>query len=621
MWTLLTTCALLQQLYRVSGLLSVNSIHPTRDFDRFGISYLDSRLVQSHNRNCLCLSLAASDEATDPFEECCKADSWTVNPNGDTLIDEILQRINSPAPQSFYALERALNNSLLGETQSLDSLSWAGQFLLKRGYTLCINQSAIRNNNNNNNNIKSREKKEKLIAGVDWRISKDDEISNIDSGWLPIQAATKEFSVIQLANELLKKCQEYSTRQEFISDDTMNQYIDHIEDRLQVTLGTDVKGRTASDAAFSLALAGVTRESVFTSLTRIASQELYRVRNRSLQRRSKDHLHMVEKLAASGVRGQEAQNMYKLAADLLKNAPHKGGMYLDNDPTKFDLLSPRPLLWLWRFAAGQKKAKESTAASEDTVQKDSRVVARDKVSQALSQFNDASRPLVVDIGCGMGVSLIGLTRCHDDSNNLLPTGLSWQDCNFIGCDLSPLAVRFGRGTANRWGLDDRLQFVHAEAEAFLDSLLDEYNGSVALLLIQFPTPYRLNEGDGNKQLPMGPDSGFMVSEMLMQMAAQAVKKGGGRLLLQSNCEDVAVYMKNLAMNRGLACIPEASPIADVNDKHKDLPQRTQLWISMGGERAQGADWHISQVLPDRCATETEVACIIQNTPVHRCLMQ
>jgi hypothetical protein len=107
----------------------------------------------------------------------------------------------------------------------------------------------------------------------------------------------------------------------------------------------------------------------------------------------------------------------------------------------------------------------------------------------------------------------------------------------------------------------------------------------------------------------------------MRQTAKLLKKsGGGHLLLQSNCEDVAVTMRNVATNVGMTCIDAVRPVTSLDDGGR-LPQRTQEWIRLGGERAIGPEWSSVSLLPARCTTETEVACELENTPIHRCLME
>lgn len=75
--------------------------------------------------------LASSSSFHDAFDECWKADTWSVNPSNDTDVDAILQGLCSPAPQSLYVLNRALQKNKLG---ILSQCTW----LLKPGYEFQI---------------------------------------------------------------------------------------------------------------------------------------------------------------------------------------------------------------------------------------------------------------------------------------------------------------------------------------------------------------------------------------------------------------------------------------------------------------------------------------------------
>jgi len=72
-------------------------------------------------------------------------------------------------------------------------------------------------------------------------------------------------------------------------------------------------------------------------------------------------------------------------------------------------------------------------------------------------------------------------------------------------------------------------------------------------MIQFPSPSRLSskeQRDGNSQLPSTSTEGYMISRDVVQVISKLLKKNNGRLLLQTKCEDVAVYTKNLFLEGG-----------------------------------------------------------------------
>lgn len=100
------------------------------------------------------------------------------------------------------------------------------------------------------------------------------------------------------------------------------------------------------------------------------------------------------------------------------------------------------------------------------------------------------------------------------------------------------------------------------------------------------------------------------------------KKSSGKLLLQSNCEDVAVLMRNMAVeNVGFQSFRTQFPLqfGEVNCNIR-IPRRTEQWIALGGERAEGINWSSKSFIPAKGATETEISCILNATPVHRCIV-
>jgi len=275
-------------------------------------------------------------------------------------------------------------------------------------------------------------------------------------------------------------------------------------------------------------------------------------------------------------------------------------------------------------------------------------------------FADPHRPLVIDIGCGMGVSLLGLACLaveKDNSSSILSRPAWYADCNFLGVDLNRIAMGYAVGIAQRWNMQHRLAFVVSSAEDILRQVQASYPGRVCKVLIQFPTPYRLRRPDenddddgaahrkGNLQLPKSVTDGFMVTPGLLQQINVVLTKDQndscqddaatspmitppGELWIQSNCEDVAVWMRNTACQEaGFAYVPANRTEHDKNtdDLVKKITtlaptQRTLNWIAMGGECAQGPGWIASPLLPRRAMTETEVACRIKGTPVHRCIV-
>lgn len=143
--------------------------------------------------------------------------------------------------------------------------------------------------------------------------------------------------------------------------------------------------------------------------------------------------------------------------------------------------------------------------------------------------------------------------------------------------------------------------------------------------LKYFRPFRLqNKDTGNSQLPTSQLTGFMVTENLLDIICSSLHPTKGKLLLQSNCEDVAVWMRNLACKKvGFMIVDDdnESPQSSSVPTPQRIPQRTQEWIDMNGERAEGRGWFQREILHRKGATETEVSCAINGTPVHRCLLK
>ena len=159
-----------------------------------------------------------------------------------------------------------------------------------------------------------------------------------------------------------------------------------------------MRGNTSADASFNFAVAGVCSQSLFETLCCIGIYELQRTgRRKSFKPRQL--LHMVEKFAASDIQGQYAKDLYSVAGDILDEKRFDDTQLIsDLKAGNYGLHSTRPLIWLWRFSSRQKKVKVSTAD-----------VSSKSVNWA-EIFRDISKSLVIDIGSGMGTSLLNLSN-------------------------------------------------------------------------------------------------------------------------------------------------------------------------------------------------------------------
>ena len=308
----------------------------------------------------------------------------------------------------------------------------------------------------------------------------------------------------------------------------------------------EMQGRKFADAAFELSLAGVKNSYLYSLLLSGAMTEISRYGRRKTCRPI-DILQVVERIAVAGTLDQE---IYQLAADMLQlkvSATDQRDSSLSGAASrlssgKFSLLSDMPLLWLWRFSSRQRK--HGNQISSHMKDSNSKQDGRDEASLLLPSFDDPSLPLVVDIGCGFGVSMLGLSLrekilTSTDANEKQIADSRDMKHNFIACDMSHRAVGYASGIAHRWGISGSCCFLEADAVQFLSLLIEEYPGPVECILINFPTPYMFgaesvetdeteepSEQDkprGNSQLPTDL-SDFMVTPQVIQLCNQLLQK-------------------------------------------------------------------------------------------------
>lgn len=258
-------------------------------------------------------------------------------------------------------------------------------------------------------------------------------------------------------------------------------------------------------------------------------------------------------------------------------------------------------------------------------------------------FDDPTLPLVLDIGCGFGVSLLGLATAGYRPKGVAGGGgggggaaAAGSDdgggaygrrgnVNFLWCDLSAHACRYANGIAQRWGVS--CAFVFFGADECIKAVRRSYPGGLYQAMVQFPTPFasEVSAAAGNSQLPAKNSAHFMGKAGFLARCAKALAPGG-TLFIQSNVEDVAVAMKRSLDGGGaeaglvpvLAEGEDAATEAAVGeDAAEAVPRRREEWVAQGGERAAGPQWLGRSILPRAGRTETEVMYDSKKTRVHR----
>jgi hypothetical protein len=403
--------------------------------------------------------------------------------------------------------------------------------------------------------------------------------------------------------------------------------------RLSITLGLDLRGRTSADAAFNLALAGIRNSNdIFESLVSIAIHELQRVGQRS-SFKPKYILQMIEKFAITGTSSSMLNLLFDVALSILKEKGYDDVELMQNlSQGNYGLHSDRPLLWLWRFSTRQRKLVPKDL---DSLEAGMNFIHWDQV------FTNPCNDLVIDLGSGMGVSLLNAAACSRKNEYFQENetdAVQWENCNYAGAELNQMMVRYANGVVSRFDNYPNERFIHffnQSAEALLDNVLKFYNGKVSLIMLQFPSLYRLivDKGNnaGNLQLPMSATQGFMVTETLLHMIAKVLilNDGCGKLLIQTKCEDVAIFVKNLAIYTGnFQLIPCTDYVNNIDqdvyfESKNNRPKRVEQWLALNPitERAEGIYWSKSSLIPSFARTETEIACDDDDLFIHRCLMK
>lgn len=386
-----------------------------------------------------------------------------------------------------------------------------------------------------------------------------------------------------------------------------------------MTLGSDLRGPQSADACFNFALAGVhnSSDSLFRNLVSIGIHELKRAGSRS-SFPPKSILHIVEKFAASDVRKEDAMELYQIAADCLVKKKYNDKMYIESLRNGSFGFHGRPLLWLWRFSSRQKKVEIDLQGKSKW---------KDYINWQ-DEYQDTNKPLVVDIGSGMGTCMLGLGSTNSvNVHENLP--IQWSECNYAGVDLNPALVRFGNGVASRRSRarQGRVKFFCSPANEFL-SKLKSYQGRMSLVLVNFPSPYRLDSGErGNLQLPSAEN--FMVTSKLLEQICTLARNDASDtyFMFQTKCEDVATYLKNECLRNGLSGIiagdKAVDSIEDIYARNKSVPKRVKDWLRIEprAERAEGNLFWSEPILPLDGLPETEVQCLNDNKVVHRCLFK
>ncbi len=238
----------------------------------------------------------------------------------------------------------------------------------------------------------------------------------------------------------------------------------------------------------------------------------------------------------------------------------------------------------------------------------------------------------------VGASLLNLSTLTSNYDANVNAGggdlqMAWSIFNYAGVDLNQAFVNFGNGIVSRDSRRmGRVKYLCTSAEIFL-SELRFYTGGTALIMINFPSPYRLSvTGSGNSQLPTMNANQFMVTKEILELISRLLSKSddiGGEsfFLFQTKCEDVAVLVKNECLALGtLEPVLCKNPMKDIDIQYENRgkrPKREDDWLAAApfAERAEGTMYSSTPLLPTVGHPETEVQCSHENYVVHRFLFR
>ena len=194
---------------------------------------------------------------------------------------------------------------------------------------------------------------------------------------------------------------------------------------------------------------------------------------------------------------------------------------------------------------------------------------------------------MLDLGCGMGGSAIGLALS--------------TDANVLAVDTSRACIRAARGFAKRLGSSCR-SVVSDAADALRWAAT--YEGPV-YVLVQFPTPFALGgEATVRERRP------FLLSRDVAELVATAVGTEGAAYV-SSQVEDVALASADALESAGLCLEPAEEPVTT------EAPKRLRDERVGSERRAVGGPWRATSPLPADAAPESEKRCELLGQPVHR----
>lgn len=548
-------------------------------------------------------------------------------------MDRLLKSLKTPAHHALYTIHHAFQHC-----KDVQEALLHCHHLVKPDYSLIFDQNS---SNEFRKHVEKSHGKDAmsiddslLLPGLYFHTNQRSKGNPLLEGWNQIYGK-KAMSTKKILQRLTSVSKSGKSQASSKTISILKELYNH----LFTSLGTDVRDGTA-DIALTLSMIPIHTEEEATQmntimdvLTHVAALEIER-RSMKISRRSVEILMIVEKLAAAGCEGIYMDKALYAARLALPNSQNYDTITKDtlDSLMTLNLWSSRSLLWLWRKGHVFHKVTEKDFNTALTLE---------DLCRHPPLFDDPTLPLVVDVGCGLGISLLGLACDSGESRGKYQLDLNWTEYNYLGSDLSLTAIQWANALALRRGISKRCKFVHACTETVLE-YLNRMKIDVKLILLQFPTPYRLQgetslehekKGPGcNEKLPLGPeDPTFMANETILRQMVTIL--GSHKdvdqkryILLQSNCEDVALNIYDSLIALGLKALNIEK--SRISFDEQTISSRTKSWLeiqrmtsdsSVNIRRAAGYHWADEPLIPVR--TETEVSSEYQSTPVHRCVFK
>lgn len=377
-----------------------------------------------------------------------------------------------------------------------------------------------------------------------WRkkkiVNDNDNYNYNDNVHQTLSINVSDFDVLREAKKLLKADVGIGNDENIHLNELLSKTKARIRQSMELS---EAYNRKFADAAFYFSLAGVDDDELYELLANATLSELRRYYS-APKCRPADIMVCLERLAVTGLQNHaiynEALNMLESGKSLQhRRFMEESSSVADLRQGNFSLLSKKPLEQLYRFATRNKKAGRQIQGTASVANGDF------NFKTMKLNFKNLSKPLVIDLGCGFGVSCLGLA--HGDKDGI---------CNYIGIDMSSKCINFASRISRSWGMSDHCIFVQADAFEALTFIKREYPGPVRWISSQFPTPPSLSTKTAinvDMNVDMNVDINVEVANGSVEgmEGMEGLEAGGGNRLLPSRSEDFILNKPLLRLIRSM----------------------------------------------------------------------